>query len=62
MNEEEEEEEGEDDEEGFELGLGLMVEENWEREERDEVIENSRREGRRGERRRPENQPRREEE
>lgn len=58
----EEEEEGEDDEEGFELGLGLMVEENWEREERDEVIENSRREGRRGERRRPENQPSREEE
>lgn len=37
-----------------------MGEESSEREEREEVMENSRREGRMGVRRRPENQPRRE--
>lgn len=39
---------------------GLIVEENWERDEREEVVLNSRSEGRRGVRRRPENQPMRE--
>lgn len=53
-------EEGKGFELELEMGEGLMDEENWEREEREEVIENSRSEGRRGVRRRPENQPRRE--
>jgi hypothetical protein len=55
-------EEDDEEEKEFELEseLGLMAEENWERDERDEVMVNSRSDGRRGVRRRPENQPRRE--
>ena len=50
-----------EDSEEIEFGFWIW-EENWEREEREEVTENSRMEGRRGERRRAENQPSRGEE